>query len=83
MKKLNNTGSTGRGDGLNSEYRFDYSKARTNRFAGQQQSIPVFVELAPDVAMVFKNGAAVNAVLRSIMKALPDRGNVIPGAQGH
>ena len=83
MKKPNDTGSTGRGDGLNSEYRFDYSKARPNRFAGRPQSTPVFVELAPDVAKIFKNGAAVNAVLRSIMKALSDRGDIIPGAQGH
>jgi hypothetical protein len=30
--------------------------------------------LAPDVAKVFKDGESVNAVLRSIVKALPRNG---------
>jgi hypothetical protein len=30
--------------------------------------------LAPDVAKVFKDGESVNAVLRSIVKALPHNG---------
>jgi hypothetical protein len=61
----------GESGGLDSEYRFDYSKATPNRFAGKPRAQPVVVVLAPDVAKVFKDGESVNAVLRSIVKALP------------
>jgi hypothetical protein len=63
--------STARSSDLKPEYRFDYSKAKPNRFAGRSPVQPVVVVLAPDVAKVFKDADAVNAVLRSIMKALP------------
>jgi hypothetical protein len=53
------------------EYRFDYTKARPNRFAGKPQVRPVVVVLAPDVAQVFRDAKSVNAVLRSIVKAMP------------
>ena len=74
MKKPANASSTRRSRDLDSEYRFDYSKARPNRFAGQPRVQPVVVVLAPDVAQVFKDGKSVNAVLRSIVKALPRNG---------
>ena len=74
MKKPSNASSTGRRRYVDSEYRFDYSKARPNRFAGQPRVQPVVVVLAPDVAQVFKDGESVNAVLRSIVKALPRNG---------
>ena len=74
MKKPANSKSTRRSRDLHSEYRFDYSKARPNRFAGRPRVQPVVVVLAPDVAKVFKDGESVNAVLRSIVKALPRRG---------
>lgn len=61
------------GDELRREYRFDYSKARPNRFAARAQKQGVVVLLAPDVAKVFKDGVAVNNALRAIMKALPSR----------
>ena len=73
MKKPSRTNSTGQSSGLDPEYRFDYSKARSNRFAGRERAQPVVVILAPDVARVFKDGESVNAVLRSIVKALPAR----------
>ena len=57
--------------GLAPEYRFDYTKARPNRFAGKSQVQPVIVVLAPDVAQVFRDAKSVNAVLRSIVKAMP------------
>ena len=60
---------------LDPEYRFDYATSRPNRFAGQPRVQPVVVMLAPDVAKVFKDGASVNAVLRSIVKALPRGGS--------
>ncbi len=76
MKTPAKASSTGRSRDLRSEYRFDYSKARPNRFAGRPRVQPVVVVLAPDVAKVFKDGESVNAVLRSIVKALPRRGEV-------
>jgi hypothetical protein len=71
MKKTTKTRPIGLTSGLRSEYRFDYSTARPNRFAGRPRVEPVVVVLAPDVAKVFKDGKSVNAVLRSILKALP------------
>ena len=71
MKKLAKASSAKPGHDLNPEYRFDYFKAKPNRFAGRTRGEPVVVMLAPDVAKVFKDGDSVNAVLRSIMKAMP------------
>jgi hypothetical protein len=76
MKKPANTSSTGRSRDLHPEYRFDYSKAKSNRFAGKPRVQPVVVVLAPDVAKVFKDDESVNAVLRSIVKALPRNGEI-------
>ena len=74
MKKPANASSTGRSREFHSEYHFDYSKGRPNRFAGRPRVQPVVVVLAPDVAKVFKDAESVNAVLRSIIKALPRNG---------
>ena len=76
MKKPTKASSTGRSRDPRSEYRFDYAKARPNRFAGRPRVQPVVVVLAPDVAKVFKDGESVNAVLRSIVKALPRNGGI-------
>jgi hypothetical protein len=67
--------------GLAPEYRLDYAKARPNRFAGKahvppgwargEKVQPVVVVLAPDVARVFRDSKSVNAILRSIVKAMP------------
>ena len=56
---------------LRSEYRFDYSKSKPNRFAAQMSEGSVAVVLEPDVAAVFKSSEVVNALLRSIISALP------------
>ncbi len=58
---------------LRNEYRFDYTKARPNRFARRARAKSVVVLLAPDVAKVFKTGESVNDALRAIMKAVPRR----------
>jgi hypothetical protein len=58
---------------LRSEYRFDYAKARPNRFARRARAKTVVVLLAPDVAKVFKTGESVNDALRAILKAVPRR----------
>ncbi len=53
------------------EYRFDYSKAKPNRFAAQMGADTIAVVLAPDVATVFKSAESVNAALRSVIAARP------------
>src|SRR3989442_372027 len=44
-----------RANDLRPEYRFDYTKAKANRFAGEMPAHSVAVLLDPDVARVFKN----------------------------
>ena len=56
------------------EYRLDYGKARPNRFAGRVPANAVAVVLDPDVTSVFDSSDSVNALLRSVIKAMPDRG---------
>ncbi len=56
--------------GLRPEYAFDYSKAKSNRFAGKGKDT-VVVMLDPDVSRVFKDGASVNSVLRSLIGSMP------------
>jgi hypothetical protein len=53
------------------EYRFDYRKAKPNRFAGRMGRGTIAVVLEPDVAAVFKSSESVNALLRSVIAALP------------
>jgi hypothetical protein len=53
---------------IRSEYRFDYSASRPNRFADRMRQNTVAVVLDPDVASAFKTSAAVNRALRSAMK---------------
>jgi len=58
-------------EALRPEYRFDYSKSKPNRFATKMSDGTVAVVLEPDVAAVFKSSEAVNALLRSIISAMP------------
>ena len=58
-------------DDMLAEYRFDYTKARPNRFAGQIKDRRVTVFLDPDVAEVFPNSEAVNTMLRALITAMP------------
>jgi len=53
------------------EYRFDYRKARPNRFAPLMKGRTVVVVLDPDVASVFQSSESVNSLLRSLISALP------------
>jgi len=59
-------------DELKPEYRFDYRKAKTNRFAAAIPEDAVTVVLEPDVAAVFKSSKAVNSLLRSVIAAMPE-----------
>jgi len=54
------------------EYRFDYRKARPNRFAPLMKGTTVAVVLDPDVAAVFQSSESVNTLLRSVISALPE-----------
>ena len=58
-------------DELREEYRFDYGKAKPNRFAGLPAEPRVVVVLDPDVAEVFETPDAVNEVLRALIKTMP------------
>jgi hypothetical protein len=58
-------------DELLPEYRFDYSKARPNRFAPRAAFPQTTVALDPDVAAVFTTQEAVNAVLRALIQTMP------------
>jgi hypothetical protein len=62
------------GNDLLPEYRFDYSKARPNRFAAQLQRGSRAVVLDPDVAAVFSTPESVNAVLRALIETMPQTG---------
>jgi len=53
------------------EYRLDYGEARPNRFAGRVPAKAVAVVLDPDVTAVFDSSESVNALLRSVVKAIP------------
>ncbi len=52
------------------EYRFDYSKAKRNRFAHAPERDSVVVVLDPDVARVFRDSKKVNALLRATIAAV-------------
>jgi hypothetical protein len=74
MKKTpNRKEETVKSDDLKAEYRFDYTKAGSNRFAAAMSGGTVAVVLEPDVAAVFKSSQAVNSFLRSAISAMPER----------
>lgn len=56
---------------MRAEYKFNYAKARPNRFAARMKGSTVAVVLDPDVASVFQSSKAVNSLLRSVISALP------------
>jgi len=58
-------------DGLRPEYRFDYTKARPNRFAGRIDSQQLVVLLDADVSEVFSTPESVNTALRALITAMP------------
>ena len=57
---------------MRKEYRFDYSRVKPNRFAERMSEGVVAVVLEPDVAAVFKSSKTVNALLRSVIAAMPE-----------
>jgi len=69
MKK-NHAGKS-KTDELQPEYRFDYAKAKPNRFAARYGSDRKLIMLDPDVAQVFTTAESVNDALRALLKAMP------------
>ena len=59
-------------DDLLPEYRFDYSKAKPNRFATDERTVVVLDE---DLSRVFKTPESVNKALRALLEALPPDAN--------
>jgi len=57
---------------MRKEYRFDYRRAKPNRFAEKMTEGVVAVILEPDVAAIFRSSEAVNALLRSVIAAMPE-----------
>jgi hypothetical protein len=53
------------------EYRFDYSKARPNRFAARMKPGSRVVVIDPDVDKVFADPESVNALLRALIETMP------------
>ena len=70
-KKAKSSRRSGEGD-LRAEYRFDYHRAKPNRFASQFKRGSVVVVLDPDVASVFRTSESVNGLLRSVISAIPE-----------
>ena len=72
MKKTSTT-KPGKIQEMASEYRFDYKKARRNRFAAKMKNEPLVVLIEPDIAKVFTSADQVNKALRALISAMPDR----------
>lgn len=74
MKKTPFNESSNSEDELLPEYRFDYKKAKPNRFAnrsGKQQMTVVVLD--EDIARIFSTPEAVNKVLRALIEAIPSK----------
>jgi hypothetical protein len=56
---------------LRDEYRFDYSKAKPNRFALRVDQSRLVVALDADVSKVFTTPDAVNKALRAFIEGMP------------
>ena len=59
-------------DTMRAQYHLDYRKAKPNRFMSKVSEGAIAVVLEPDVAAVFTSSEAVNALLRSVIAAMPE-----------
>jgi uncharacterized protein (DUF4415 family) len=57
-------------DELQEEYNIDYSKVKRNPYISEKKC---FVEIDEDLIKAFESDKNINEVLRSIIKALPNR----------
>ncbi len=58
-------------DDMQGEYRFDYKKARPNRFAGRIDKQRLVVIIDKDVSEIFSTPESVNTALRALITAMP------------
>ena len=73
--------TTAASDDVRPEYRFDYRKARPNRFAARMGQTPMVVLVDPDIAEVFTTPESVNHALRALIKAMPKPRRPKPAAK--
>jgi hypothetical protein len=71
MKKTQATKNHKSSDEMRREYKFDYDKAKPNRFAGRTDQQRTVVILDPDIAEVFNTPESVNNILRALIAAMP------------
>ena len=55
------------------QYRFDYTKAKPNRFASRMKDAPLIAVIDPDVAKVFTTTEQVTNALRALISAMSKR----------
>ena len=72
MKKMPET-KTPKVQEMATEYRFDYKKAKPNRFAKRMKNEPLIVMIDPDIAKVFTTSEEVNKALRALISAMPEK----------
>ena len=72
MKKTPET-KTNKIQEMAAEYRFDYKKAKPNRFAKRMKNEPLIVMVDPDIAKVFTTSEEVNKALRVLISAMPEK----------
>jgi hypothetical protein len=72
MKKTPETKSR-KAKEMAAEYRFDYGKAKPNRFAKRMEDGPLIVMVDPDGAKIFKTCEDVNRALRALISARPGK----------
>lgn len=58
---------------MSAEYKFDYKKAKPNRYASRMKDSPLVVVVDPDVAKVFTSAEQVNKALRALISAIPEQ----------
>ena len=61
------------------EYRFDYKKAKPNRFATRMKDEPLIVMIEPDIAKVFTSAEQVNKALRALISVMPEKKKAVAG----
>ena len=72
-KKVTTSGKAATGDDLRPEYRFDYRKAKPNRFAAEAVKGGFVVLVDEDIAEVFQTPESIKVVLRALIAAMPPR----------
>ena len=71
MKKPSTKTRLNKSQDMLPEYKFDYSKAKPNRFAGRISKERLVVLLDPEVSEVFTTPESVNTVLRALITVMP------------